>query len=490
MSLLSRLSPVAAHLPWLIAGYFAAQIAIRVLISPTLGRDEAEQALLTQALAWGYGPQPPLYTWLATGVFAIFGKGVFALSLLKNLLLGSAYLLTYAVARRVSGDRLVAAAAAASLLLIPQIAWESQRALTHSNLVLFAMAFYTYALLRVLDDGRWPHYLLLGVAFACGVLAKFNFPLIAVAMLLAALSMRDFRARILDPRLLLTAAVAALLLWRPLLWIVENMAATMQRAGKLTGVPTDSAVMNAAAGIWELALSTILYLLPLVPIYAALLIRTASDRAPDDAERAYASLLARSVLIALAVCVPLIAAFQVTQIKERWLQPVLYAAPILAALWLSWRASKERLLAVAGIAMVFAILVLAMIPARTVLAPAIGRTNALNSPYDAFAAQIRAAGFETGGILASFNLLGGNLGLQFPDSTVVTPEYPNFALPAGKPLLLVWEVHRETRMPGKLAALYKRVTGRDVPAAAPVVLTARMLHSDSEEMRLGIQILR
>ncbi|MGH6913317.1 MAG: ArnT family glycosyltransferase, partial [Geminicoccales bacterium] len=92
----SRLDRRTGWIPWLIVAYFAAHTVIRVLISPSLGKDEAEQVLLAQALAWGYGPQPPLYTWLVTGAFAIFGEGILALSLLKNALLAAAYLLTYA----------------------------------------------------------------------------------------------------------------------------------------------------------------------------------------------------------------------------------------------------------------------------------------------------------------------------------------------------------------------------------------------------------
>jgi len=49
----SRWDRALSLMPWFIGLYFAVQVAVRVLISPSLGKDEAEQVLLTQVLAWG-----------------------------------------------------------------------------------------------------------------------------------------------------------------------------------------------------------------------------------------------------------------------------------------------------------------------------------------------------------------------------------------------------------------------------------------------------
>ena len=48
----------------LLAGYFILQVIVRIVMPPTLGLDEAEQAFRSQWLAAGYGPQPPFYNWL------------------------------------------------------------------------------------------------------------------------------------------------------------------------------------------------------------------------------------------------------------------------------------------------------------------------------------------------------------------------------------------------------------------------------------------
>ena len=56
-----------------LALYFGLHLISRVLVSPSLELDEAEQLLYLQALSLGYGFQPPLYTWLQALVFAFIG---------------------------------------------------------------------------------------------------------------------------------------------------------------------------------------------------------------------------------------------------------------------------------------------------------------------------------------------------------------------------------------------------------------------------------
>ncbi|MEO1471701.1 MAG: glycosyltransferase, partial [Pseudomonadota bacterium] len=71
-----------AWAPVAILVYFALQAASRVLAPGGLNLDEAEQMVAVQALDWGYGAQPPLYTWLQIAVFQVTGEGKLGLALL------------------------------------------------------------------------------------------------------------------------------------------------------------------------------------------------------------------------------------------------------------------------------------------------------------------------------------------------------------------------------------------------------------------------
>jgi len=69
---------LSSRLPWThplfwFAAISLAHVAMRLLASPALKWDEAEQILWTQELALGYGPQPPLYTWLQWAMNQVFG---------------------------------------------------------------------------------------------------------------------------------------------------------------------------------------------------------------------------------------------------------------------------------------------------------------------------------------------------------------------------------------------------------------------------------
>jgi len=126
-------------LPLGLALYFGIHLLTRVLVSPSLELDEAEQLLHLQALSLGYGFQPPLYTWLQALVFAFTGPGVFGLALLKALLLWLTWWAMYRMARLFYKAK-DALAIGLSLALFPQFLWESQRDLTHTVLLVACVA--------------------------------------------------------------------------------------------------------------------------------------------------------------------------------------------------------------------------------------------------------------------------------------------------------------------------------------------------------------
>src|SRR5436190_5033019 len=86
----------------LLGVFFAAHVLVRLSVSSVANLDESEQLVFTQAWQWGYGPQPPLYTWLQILLFKLFGPSILGLTLLKNTLLFTIYTFTYACGRIVT----------------------------------------------------------------------------------------------------------------------------------------------------------------------------------------------------------------------------------------------------------------------------------------------------------------------------------------------------------------------------------------------------
>ena len=192
--------------------YFVIQIVSRTLLSPSTHLDESEQLMFTQQWAWGYGPQPPLYYWIQKIFFSAFGVSVFSLALFKNILLFLIYALAYGNARFITRSHACGLVAAVSVLFLPQISWESQRDITHSVL---ATVFSLAALglfCRAVEFRKTLDYFALGVCIGLGCLSKYNFILFLAGLLLAALTLKNPRAAVLNRRMLLAVIVGVLIL--------------------------------------------------------------------------------------------------------------------------------------------------------------------------------------------------------------------------------------------------------------------------------------
>ena len=150
---------------------FGLHAMLRWTLSETAGIDDVDQVLRSQIWSWGYGPQPPLYTWLVKSFLGVFGYSVFSLLLLKESLILCVYALVHAITVDITGDRLRGLLAAALLQANFSIAWEAHRELTHTVLATALSLATIRSFLRLKSD-RWMSYLWFGACTALGVLSK------------------------------------------------------------------------------------------------------------------------------------------------------------------------------------------------------------------------------------------------------------------------------------------------------------------------------
>ncbi|MGB7343775.1 MAG: glycosyltransferase family 39 protein, partial [Pirellulaceae bacterium] len=172
------------RLPCVLAVYFALHTLLRVWVSPALSFDESEQVFLSQWNWMGYNSQPPLYTWVQTALFGVFGLNVFSLALFKNTLLFATYMAVFTAVKLTTKDLRLAALATLGLLLIPQIAWESHRDLSHTVAVTFATTLLLLSIVRLPEltsKQSWLAYVIIGVACGVGAMSKYNFVIVVVA---------------------------------------------------------------------------------------------------------------------------------------------------------------------------------------------------------------------------------------------------------------------------------------------------------------------
>src|SRR5215831_13570683 len=77
-----RFLPTPSQFVALLFIYFGIFALLRSLVSEVAGIDDVDQILRAQLWSWGYGPQPPLYTWLVRIFLSVFGYSVFSMTLL------------------------------------------------------------------------------------------------------------------------------------------------------------------------------------------------------------------------------------------------------------------------------------------------------------------------------------------------------------------------------------------------------------------------
>jgi len=439
---------------FLLAAYFSLHILLRVLISDSLDYDEAEQALLSQWLLPGYTEQPPLYTWIQYFLFEFCGKNVFAISLLKNGLLFLTYLFVYLSGERLLKNTRAAILATSSLLLIPQIAWESQRDMTHTTLVVFTSAVVLWLALRLIEKQTFPDYCLLGIFCGIGVLAKANFALFLTILFVTLLTFPEGRkmlfSRMIYVSLVITSAIGAYYF----LWMFNNQDIVFSATHKFK----QAVEIYTVKGVWSFFTATFLFLTPLWIFY--LLIFPGECRKQAKRQAAFSSrFMFRYGLIFVFTLLLVVIIFKISYVKDRWLQPLLFAAPLLFFTGFDTTEITEkkykRFILVTVIA---AIGVYTAFTLRVVSAPLTKNYSRLSYPFTTFAAEIRKTGFSGGLIISNNRFLAGNMHFQFPDSQAVIPGY-NFEQlqfpQAYSQAAVVWKADTSPNIPLKLVWFLK-----------------------------------
>ncbi|WP_310622010.1 ArnT family glycosyltransferase [Flexibacterium corallicola] len=443
-------------IPLILCVYFALQVIIRYFASDSLGLDEAEQIVAAQGLEWGYGPQPPLYSWLVSLFFAIFGEGVFTLALLKNLLLFAGYMGIWC-SGRIIGGLAVGAIAAVSLLFLPQIAWVSQKTLSHSTL-LFATSSWTIALfLFALKKPAYWKSCLLGVLIAAGVLSKFNYAFLFVALVLSAVCYQDGRRFLFSKQFILSIVIAGALLAPPVIWMFENVDLLFSRTKKFEVAAggkarLDGIIYLVSSSLWFVAIAAVAY------VGAFGFIRKKGEQITPDIDRVLRGFISLTLLLGVVLVTVLVLASGTTVVKGRWLQPVLFFTPLVALSWLYNRLSENRAKVLCALAFSLALLVSITLPINLNYG-SFKKPPVRAIPYEGIAVIAEQRGVKS---LFTINLaLAGNLSYLLGDIHVATPEYAALDISYEAPVMVLWRHGASGRMPRVLQELYKRKLGKD-----------------------------
>ena len=419
---LDRPGPVLA----MIVGYCLLHLVVRLLVSPIYSLDEAEQIQFAQTLSLGYRlRQPPLMTWLSWAVLEATGQSATAFFVLKYALMAGGFVAYFAAARRLIGAVRPAALATIGTTGFYAVGWLAHADLTHTVLMTLFLSLALWAALRVVQEGRPPDYLLLGVVVGLGVLTKYLFVVFAVAAVAAVFSVPAYRQTLSRPWSVVAALVAVAIAAPYGVWFLRRFDEALAVGAGTTG----AGAFEVAATLSAYGVAVAEFLLPwsalalllLWPGLPGLWQRADADHA---SARRFLVVLIAAGLAVFAVAFLLAGA---TEIRQRWMHPALLWLPILAALALRLRPPRVWRLQTYGGAL--AVLAMVVVAFRFVhfygWEAASCNDCRQHAPFPALAAQIEAAGFSRGTLVVDTHFVGGNLRATLgPDVRVVQADYP------------------------------------------------------------------
>ncbi len=474
----------------LLATYFLLHLVIRVLVSPNLELDEAEQLVMTQQLSWGYGPQPPLYTWLQAGLFSLFGVSHFSLALLKNLLLFCTYILVYAAGRASGFSRQTAMAAMLSLFLLPQIVWESQRDLTHSVLATTLSAATLAVWFHLRKRTTTVNYILLGICWGLGLIAKYNYGIFLVSLLVASLTLAEYRRLLFKPGILLSAASAIAIVTPHAVWMFSNMALMLSSSGKFKMAAGSSYLGSVLTGTASLAMAIVSFAAVLLTVYGLIhyLDRRRYSFTSPDPVKPGETLLLRSMLVSLGICLLMVLVFRVTHFKDRWMQQILFFLPLALLPWMRHAFEREGGRGMRVLAMCFGIATLIGLGGRSFAAPS-GVTR-FNLPYHEIASKLKNEVTTADLVVTDRMLLGGNIRMAVPSARIAVPKAPVFNGLKPDRALILWGEDESPRIRGAFKEYLTRMfSSEDLDAAKCGTVQAPLLYMPDETMTVNYAVI-
>jgi len=431
--------------------YFIFEACFISAISLGAGLDDAELISNLSFWNWGYGgSQPPLYTWIAYGVTQLSGLHFLLLQLLKFTVLASTFLAVYAGLYLLNVRPAVAVCAMLSVFLLPQIGWESQRALIHSVMGTAGSAWCFAAFAWFMKRHSTLGAVVFGLAIAAAVLGKYNGGLFVLALLIAALVMNETRPLLKTWRFALSLIVSVLVMAPALLFMILHPEGVMERTAKFNTGISGNPAWDRLAGLLDLstaALSFLLLALAVAGIVALLTRRnrkTGTDWAELWAERFLAVILVSGLMLVVAI----IMVSGATSIKDRWLQPVLFLAPACLTLFLARFESSLRACKAFGISgLVAALLVPAVLYINLRAGFDKDKLPGQNLDYQALERVLKERG-PVATVLSSYPFIPGNLRLLDPAIKTLFAETPFASSRLARPLVVLWD--KDETLPARL----------------------------------------
>lgn len=418
---------------WLLVAVLTATVFVGASI------DTTEQMMFAQVWDITYDDaNPPLFTWLVKTAELALGPGHAPVLLVKFACLWAMHGFLHALARQLQLPRHLVVLVGLSPLLLYYLAWDATYTYTHSLLLTACAAAAAWATARVIARPDLARYAALGAVLAVGLLAKYNFGVFALGLVLVlAVHPALHRRR--------SGLVTALLCVTPalVLMVVDANRLASAASGRLA-VAEELDLLTVAGALLPSTLSALgRLLLPVLPLYALVFWRALATR-PQAPVPTVVPVLGWALLASGMVMLAGLLAAHATAVRT----PYVFMFVLIPVLLLIRLAGYPRLERAARLFMVVPLAVMLFVPPGLAVKAAVEGASCrrcfLAFDYDALAAGLREAGFTEGTIVGRLDDQGrvGGLRPHFPESRLISLRYPHFVPPerpdAGGQCALVW----------------------------------------------------
>jgi 4-amino-4-deoxy-L-arabinose transferase-like glycosyltransferase len=406
------------HFGRFILAYFTLFALMRVISKPVLELDEAELIYLSQWWFWGYGPQPPLYSWLQNAFVVFLGPNLWSVAVVKALLYGLIFYFAYRI-----GNYFFARSRA---ILSSMLLFSSLELMIHSfrhshTLLVVAMVLISFFLfLRCLEKTSFINSLLLGASLALGLLSKYNFGIFILSLVIVVIWHPEYRLKLRNPGLWVGLLLGFFLIIPHGLWLLEHWT-EVRRSVSADMVPGNQPYYRKLInGLNDLIEDSFTLIIPLILIVLVFIWRTAKFKNILPISFGCKGFLpAQVILIQFLTLLGLVFTGLLSDINVRWLQPVWIMLPFVLVYWLKsvFEGLKPDLLT--RWLAVWAVLLLLFHPLRNQGELLLGLTNRTHCDFDGLAENLKDQNEIYRGFLTRGYFMAGNLRMQFPDELVL-----------------------------------------------------------------------
>lgn len=484
-----------------VAAYYLAAAAIRLLVLTGSSGDEAQLMLYAQEFALGYDlVNLPLKGWLGATVEAVIGPGLEVALVVRYGMLAALFVVGHAVAREALGDRRLALVAAIAPVGFFFIGWESLRNFADTLVMIVVMMTTIGIVLRLARIPTTPLYCALAAVMAAGLLAKYTYPPALGLLIAAGFATPQLRRVFLDWRFG-AGLVAALAAASPAyLWALDRFEALrraaetrlVDSAGSTLGdswhVGSVFTALDAAAG----------FVLPLLPLFllvfgADYMRRWALHQPPIAPVTARWLGLYLALVLVVGTMICTLAGLE--RIREHYMF-VLVPLPLWLAALLPTRVGLGRIATFVGTCIVLSVTALGVLAGQITTADDCGKCRLL-MPWQSYADQLRSKGFERGTIVSfdsPFIDIGPNLRRHLPDTRVWSTKRPYVVPPPlvrNGDCLIVWNQTRAAHVLDEIRQDTVPELGAPLPSDAQVgLLRAPLAWSKTPAPIVGYALLK